>query len=99
MFPQPEPLLIKYVAGDVDNALAVIPSNYGERRLVLSPHDEMISQAHDEEERDCRALRVSFAEERNWSWAPYKRRDLLDCRLVWRSLQNLGIWQESRRVS
>jgi hypothetical protein len=46
-----EPLLVKYVVGDVNSTLTVTPSNYMERRLVLTPHDEMVSQAHDGEER------------------------------------------------
>ena len=46
-FKSYEHRLVRHVVGDVGTELVVQPENYVERRLVLEPHDEMISQAHD----------------------------------------------------
>lgn len=39
--------LVRYTVGDVNKELDTSPLNYVERRLVLSPHDEMTAQAND----------------------------------------------------
>ena len=46
-FKSYEPRLVRHVVGDVETELVMQLRNYVERRLVLVPHNEMISQAHD----------------------------------------------------
>lgn len=41
-----EERLVKYVVGDVDKEVSMVPQNYVKCRLVLAPHDETTSQAN-----------------------------------------------------
>jgi len=46
-FKSYEPRLVHHIVGDVETELVMQLKNYVEHRLVLIPHNEMISQAHD----------------------------------------------------
>lgn len=100
---KPEPLLIKYIVRDADNALTVIPSNYAERRLpYFHPTTRWLAKPMSDNLRErLPGITYEYRLRKKGTglgpWAPYiyKRGDLLGCRLAWRKL---GIWQESRRV-
>lgn len=46
-FKSYKPRLVRHIVGDVETELVMQLKNYVEHQLVLVPHDEMISQAHD----------------------------------------------------